>query len=209
MLMNRRDFFIHASSTSAVLILGTGCSGRQPRTDWPANSLLQGNFAPVHEEIAADNLTVVGTLPPEIDGMFVRNGPNPQFPPLKHYNWFVGDGMLHGVRIQGGRASYRNRYVRTQGWEDEHAAGKALYPGFASDPLYIILASVLKNRFQSRPANKNPASTALVWHDGRLSQRMDAPFPKTCDALRVKGKEPSGIHSPRLYQLLLQHHLWD
>jgi carotenoid cleavage dioxygenase len=113
-------------------------------------------------------LPVIGTLPPEMDGLFVRNGSNPQFPPLKHYHWFGGDGMLHGVRIQGGRASYRNRYVRTQGWQDEHAAGKALYASFAMDPLYVIVANMLKNRFHHRPAIKNLANTALVWHDGRL-----------------------------------------
>ena len=76
--------------------------------------------------------------------------------------------MLHGVRIQGGRASYRNRYVRTQAWKDEHAAGKALYPNFAIDLLSVIVASVLKNRFYHRPALKNPANTALVWHNGWL-----------------------------------------
>src|SRR6266567_1715850 len=135
---------------------------------WPSHPYLQGNFAPVQEEITADNLPVICTLPPELDGLFVRNGPNPQFPPLRHYHWFTGDGMLHGVRIQGGRASYRNRYVRTQGWKDEHAAGKALYPSFALDPLSVIVASVLKNRFHHRPAGKNSANTALVWHDGRL-----------------------------------------
>ena len=91
----------------------------QQKPAWPVNLFLQGNFAPIHEEITADNLPVIGTLPPEPDGMFVRNGPNPQFPPLKHYHWFDGDGMLHGVRLQGGRASYRNRYVRTRGWQDE------------------------------------------------------------------------------------------
>jgi carotenoid cleavage dioxygenase len=47
------------------------------------NIFLQGNFGPVREEITADNLTVIGKLPPEMDGMFVRNGPNPQFPPMR------------------------------------------------------------------------------------------------------------------------------
>ena len=45
----------------------------QQKPAWPANPFLQGNFAPVHEEITADNLPVIGTLPPELDGMFVRN----------------------------------------------------------------------------------------------------------------------------------------
>ena len=120
-------------------------------SEWPNHPCLQGNFAPVQEEVAADNLKVIGTLPSEMDGMLVRNGPNPQFPPLGNYHWFFGDGMLHGVRVQGGKASYRNRYVRTVRWQEEHAAGKALY-----------------DTFQAPPEKRNRGNTALVWHAGRL-----------------------------------------
>src|ERR671917_1643481 len=99
-----------------------------------ANPFLQGNFAPVREEGRVENLTVIGKLPPEMDGMFVRNGPNPQFPPIKNYHVFEGDGMLHGVRIRNGRASYRNRYIRTPYWKAENAAGRALYGSFLDPP---------------------------------------------------------------------------
>ena len=38
-------------------------------------------------------LEVVGTLPRELDGIFIRNGPNPQFPPEGpgpgNYHWYV------------------------------------------------------------------------------------------------------------------------
>ncbi|MBV9928536.1 MAG: carotenoid oxygenase family protein [Acidobacteria bacterium] len=133
-----------------------------------ANPFLRGNFAPVCEEVTADDLTVVGELPPELDGMFVRNGPNPQFPPVKHYHVFEGDGMLHGVRVSDGRASYRNRYVRTAGWKAERAAGKALYPSFL-DPLNVnALLRVLRNFVKGALLIKNTANTALVCHDGRL-----------------------------------------
>src|SRR5919202_3891469 len=133
-----------------------------------ANPFLQGNFAPVCEEVTADDLSVVGELPPELDGMFVRNGPNPQFPPVRNYHVFEGDGMLHGVRIRGGRASYRNRYVRTAGWKAERAAGKALYGSFL-DPLNVTaLLRVLRNLLKGAPLIKNTANTALVCHDGRL-----------------------------------------
>ncbi|MEM9036201.1 MAG: carotenoid oxygenase family protein [Actinomycetota bacterium] len=73
---------------------------------------LNGNFAPVMDEITAHDLEVIGALPPELDGLYVRNGANP--PNADTIHWFLGQGMLHGVRIEGGRASwYRNRYVRT------------------------------------------------------------------------------------------------
>ena len=149
MRMSRRDFLTNDASTTA-------------------NPFLQGNFAPVHEEVTADDLTVVGKLPPEMDGMFVRNGPNPQFPPIKNYHWFEGDGMLHGVRIQEGRASYRNRYIRTPYWKAENAAGRAMYGSFL-DPLSVtMLLRVIRNGLKRLPLMKNTANTALVCHDGRL-----------------------------------------
>ena len=51
------------------------------------------------------------------------------FTPLGAYHWFDGDGMIHGVRIREGRASYLNRYVRTAGWQEENRAGRAVFPG--------------------------------------------------------------------------------
>ena len=62
------------------------------------NPFLTNNFAPIKEEITAYDLKVIGELPPDLSGMFVRNGPNPQFNPMGEYHWFDGDGMLHGVR---------------------------------------------------------------------------------------------------------------
>lgn len=132
------------------------------------NPFLQGNFAPVREEVTADDLTVVGKLPPEMDGMFVRNGPNPQFPPIKNYHVFEGDGMLHGVRIQNGRASYRNRYIRTPYWKAERAAGRSLFGSFLDPPSVAMLVRLVRNGLKRLPMIKNTANTALVCHDGRL-----------------------------------------
>ena len=76
---------------------------------------LEGNFAPVREELTAFDLPVTGTIPPELSGRLLRNGPNP----VGHedpatYHWFTGDGMVHGVRLRDGKAEwYRNRWVRS------------------------------------------------------------------------------------------------
>ena len=122
------------------------------------NPYLDGNFAPVSDEITADNLKVIGELPSDLSGMFVRNGPNPQWSPIGKYHWFDGDGMLHGVRIHDGKATYRNRYIKTRGWQIENQVGKAVWTGLMEP---------------SRPDNpegpgKNTANTALVWHAGQL-----------------------------------------
>ncbi len=171
MPLNRREFLTHATASSAVLALANGwplacADDGKEKSAWPANPYLQGPFAPVHEETTADNLKVIGKLPPELDGMFVRNGPNPQFPPIKSYHLFEGDGMLHGVRVQGGKASYRNRFVRTDGWKEEHAAGKSVYGSFL-DPIDLSKVDFTKVVTGKSPF-KNTANTALVWHDGRL-----------------------------------------
>ena len=76
---------------------------------------LTGNFAPVRQEVTAFDLETTGTIPKELEGRYLRNGPNPvaQEDPAT-YHWFTGDGMVHGVRLRDGRAEwYRNRWVRS------------------------------------------------------------------------------------------------
>ncbi|MDG2351370.1 MAG: carotenoid oxygenase family protein [Acidimicrobiales bacterium] len=75
---------------------------------------LEGAKAPVDSEITAFDLEVTGKIPEELEGRWLRNGPNP-FGPVdaEAYHWFLGDGMIHGVRLRGGKAEwYRNRWVR-------------------------------------------------------------------------------------------------
>lgn len=75
---------------------------------------LTGLLAPVPDEIGAVDLPVTGKLPPELTGRYFRNGPNP-LPGEDPGHWFVGHGMIHGVRLRDGRAEwYRNRWVRTR-----------------------------------------------------------------------------------------------
>ncbi|MBZ0253582.1 MAG: carotenoid oxygenase family protein, partial [Candidatus Methylomirabilis sp.] len=59
---------------------------------------------------------------------------------------------------QGGKATYRNRYVRTRAFELEEAAGKALWPG-------IMMPVQLDN---PHGPHKNTANTDLVFHAGKL-----------------------------------------
>lgn len=77
------------------------------------NPYLNGSYAPVHQEITARELDVIGEIPRDLSGVFVRNGPNPQDMPTGMHHWFDGDGMLHAIHIENGNATYRNRYIRT------------------------------------------------------------------------------------------------
>ncbi len=78
-------------------------------------SFFQGPFAPVTEEVTAFDLPVTGSLPAELNGRYLRNGPNPLGLDNLADHWFLGAGMVHGVRLRDGKAEwYRNRWVRSQ-----------------------------------------------------------------------------------------------
>jgi len=73
---------------------------------------LTGAYAPVREEQTLHALEVVGEVPGELRGTYLRNGPNPRQPSPA---WFAGEGMLHGIRLESGCAAwYKNRWVSAE-----------------------------------------------------------------------------------------------
>ena len=85
------------------------------------NRFLEGSFAPATEEVTAFDLPVTGKLPAELNGRYLRNGPNPLGLDDPNYHWFLGAGMVHGVRLRGGKAEwYRNRWVRSKAVAAQH-----------------------------------------------------------------------------------------
>ncbi len=96
---------------------------------------LSGAFAPVDREtVVTDALEIEGEVPADLNGLYVRNGPNRRFEAPGRYHWFDGDGMLHAVRFDRGRVEYRNRWVMTDGLQEEVAAGQALWQGIKDPP---------------------------------------------------------------------------
>ena len=87
------------------------------RTEKKLHWHLIGNWAPVKEEITEHNLEIKGEVPRDLNGLFVRNGMNPVSGYSDH--WFFGNGMLHGIYLEDGKASYKNRYVKTPYYEND------------------------------------------------------------------------------------------
>lgn len=98
------------------------------------NPFLRGVFGPIGREITADALEVIGEIPDDLFGVYLRNGPNPIFQPRGRYHWFDGDGMIHAIHFEDGKASYRNRWIRTDGFRNEQQAGHAVWPGLMDRP---------------------------------------------------------------------------
>lgn len=119
---------------------------------------LSGNYAPVTEELTAVDLPVTGRLPAELTGWYLRNGPNPADATSGH--WFFGDGMVHGVRLDGGRAtSYRNRWVRTSTFTGDARASDG------------------KDESGDHGLAAGPANTHVVRHAGHTLALVESSFP--------------------------------
>jgi 8'-apo-carotenoid 13,14-cleaving dioxygenase len=90
---------------------------------------LTGINTPMTEEKTITDLKVSGSIPPQLDGRYIRIGPNPIVAPNPAtYHWFTGDGMVHGLRLQAGKALwYRNRWTRSKAVSK--ALGESPAPG--------------------------------------------------------------------------------
>jgi carotenoid cleavage dioxygenase-like enzyme len=122
-----------------------------------------GPWRPQTTEWDADNLAVVeGEVPSDLDGVYLRNTENPLHPALKFYHPFDGDGMVHVVGFRDGKAFYRNRFVRTEGFLAENEAGGPLWPGLA-EPVQVAKRD---KGWGARTLMKDASSTDVIVHRG-------------------------------------------
>jgi carotenoid cleavage dioxygenase len=124
------------------------------------NPYLLGAYAPIFNETVAKDLEVIGEIPRDIDGIYVRNGPNPKYQPIGHYHWFDGDGMVHALQIQNGKATYRNRWVQTKHFKEEAAAGQAVWHG--------VMGNMRANKMAGRLPLKDSGNTAVAYYGNHL-----------------------------------------
>ena len=103
-----------------------------------------------------------GEVPRDLAGIYLRNTENPLLPPIERYHPFDGDGMLHAISFEDGKALYRNRFVRTDGFLAERDAGRALYAGAAENPE----KAERHCNVGARANMKDASSTDVVVHGG-------------------------------------------
>src|SRR5690606_18618362 len=146
-------------------ILNTVKSNLDPDTDHP---FLRGPFRPQFDEIVAntDTMQVIGEIPKDLAGIYIRNTHNQVHEALDIYHPFDGDGMLHAMHFEDGKATYRNRFVQTTGFLAEQAAGKSLWPGLLSPHKYT------RRGWGSMGAMKDNAGTDVLAHAGKLLASM-------------------------------------
>ena len=84
-------------------------------TQSTSNPYLVGNFAPVRDERDDAALAVSGSIPPELNGLLLRNGPNPIVTLTRRsITGSSATGCSTGLNFATEHADYRNRWVRSQ-----------------------------------------------------------------------------------------------
>ncbi|KAJ0683603.1 putative oxidoreductase [Helianthus annuus] len=156
----------------------------------PAKILL-GNCAPVDEKIPTECKVVYGTIPSCLSGVYLRNGPNPQFPPNGPHHYLDGDGMVHCIRISHGRATFCSRYVKTNKYVFENQVGSHAVPnvigGMHGLGPFIARATLFAARvlFSGYDIGKGigVANTSLALLGGKLYALCESDIPY---AIKIK-----------------------
>lgn len=121
-----------------------------------------GPWKPTTNEWSVTDCVIEGELPDDLNGVYLRNTENPLHPAIGRYHPFDGDGMIHGVEFGNGTANYRNRFIRTKGFEAELAAGGPLWAGIAASPSQ----SIREDGWGARTRLKDASSTDILVHNG-------------------------------------------
>jgi carotenoid cleavage dioxygenase len=152
-----------------------------PRITFPDTIAFRGFFEPVRIEADVYDLEVAGEIPRDLNGAFYRVAADAQYPPSHKNDIYInGDGMVTMVRIAGGHADLRTRFVRTERFKRERAARRSLFGAY-------------RNPFTDDPSvagiDDGNANTALVWHAGKLLALKEAARPYELDprTLETKG----------------------
>jgi carotenoid cleavage dioxygenase len=122
-----------------------------------------GAWKPNVVEYDATDLDVIGEIPADLQGVYLRNTENPVHDAIGLYHPFDGDGMLHSIGFSNGEAVYRNRFIRTDGFLAEQHAAEPLWAGLLAMPS----DSKRDDGWGARGRMKDASSTDVVVHRGR------------------------------------------
>lgn len=161
--MPRRQFLknslkacaVSGAVLSAPSMVQAACA-QSAKIEWSLGwkSVEQDSFAPL-------SMQTQGLIPNDLNGMLLRNGPAKMTRGDQQYqHWFDGDGMIQQFNFSNGKVSHKGRFVQTEKYQKEQAAGKFLYGG---------AGTVFENQLPSSNNDSvNTANTALLQWDNEL-----------------------------------------
>ena len=142
-------------------VVGHADTGLPPDDTHPYRS---GVWKPQITEYDAWDLDVVGEIPDDLNGVYLRNTETALWEPIKRYHPFDGDAMVHSISFEAGDARYANRFVRTEAFVAEQAAKQSLWAGITEHPSNAIA----DHGWGARTMMKDNASTDVIVHRGQV-----------------------------------------
>jgi carotenoid cleavage dioxygenase len=149
-------------------------------TTFPQTETFVGFNRPSRLEGSVHDLQVTGTIPADIDGTFFRIQPDHRFAPVYESDiHFNGDGNVTAIRLEKGRAHFKQRYVHTDRYAHETVHNKALFGKY-------------RNPYTDNEAVKGVIRTAantniFFWRGMLLATKEDGPAyamdPDTLDTI--------------------------
>jgi all-trans-8'-apo-beta-carotenal 15,15'-oxygenase len=157
MNLSRRLVLGGGLASGAMLALSPSAFAEKAMPSWRAGYAT----APAKGFGPAPMRLVSGKAPAGLSGALYRNGPA-QFRYGDKFasHWFDGDGMVHRVAIQDGKAVHTGRFVQTNKRKQEQAANKFLAAGFGTnpDPSFAVTG----------PDDMNAANTSVLMSGGEM-----------------------------------------
>ena len=152
-------------------------------------------FKPARTELSHAPVTISGRLPPDLNGVYLRNGTNPQFGPSSaRWHMFDGPAMLHQIQIADGAATYSNTYVHTPRFEAERAAGREVFMNVgemagggkaALDKMALVERKRQQGLVPDLRLDANQASTAVQFHHDRILCLGEGGYPFALNARKT------------------------
>ena len=153
---------------------------------FPTSPTYTGFNRPRRIEADVFDLEIEGELPAGLNGSFFRCGPDHRFPPRLGDDINInGDGLVTQFSLSDGRVDFRSRYVRTEKFQLESGARKALFGAY-------------RNPYTDDPAvsghDRTTANTNVVFHAGRLFALKEDGLPHELDpaTLETRGRYDYG-----------------
>ena len=193
--MLRRDFLkLLALTGTGMMTQGCATSPHVRLDDRIMSNLARLPYHALAESLPQEQdyeCLIDGKLPDGLQGSLYRNGPGLfERDGLRKRSILDGDGMIQQFRFHGGKVHYRTRFVQTEKYRAEAAAGHYIYPSWSSQapggwwPNFWITNGI-----------KSQAGITVYLVNGRLYAFDESSYPYELDpdTLETVGETSLGV----------------
>lgn len=207
--MKRRQFLELAATSAVALQLGA-CASSPPlvlddRLTAALEALPWRGLAQSLPEEQEYEARVEGRLPAGLAGSYYRNGPGLfERGGVRKRMILDGDGMLQHFRFHDGGVHYRTRFVRTEKYLAESAAGRFIYPSWSTQ----APGGILKN-FWITEGIRSQAGITVYLVNNRLYAFDESSYPYELDPLSLATVGETSLGIPREETIYSAHSKLD